>query len=126
MSYPGNSNNSNRGGGGDPYGRAYPAGPATTVRPVLSAKAEEELATAVKKALSPDETAPKQKHVRSCIVYTWDLKSAWGFWNAIKTFPLMGDEIVTCKALVLVHKVVRQGHPSVGFLRLGCCLGAAG
>ncbi|KAG5456679.1 MAG: hypothetical protein BJ554DRAFT_3513 [Olpidium bornovanus] len=37
-------------------------GPTRSVDPV---KAESELALNVKKALSPDETAPKQKHVRS-------------------------------------------------------------
>ena len=34
-------------------------------RPVDKDKAEQELAINIKKATSPDETAPKQKHVRS-------------------------------------------------------------
>jgi hypothetical protein len=37
----------------------YPA------RPVDKEKAEQELVINIKKATSPDETAPKQKHVRS-------------------------------------------------------------
>ncbi|KAI8920540.1 ANTH domain-containing protein [Entophlyctis helioformis] len=76
-------------------------------------KYEEELAQAIKKALSPDEAAPKQKHVRSCILYTWDVKGAGSFWAAIKTYPMVGDEIVSFKALVTIHKVIRQGHPQV-------------
>jgi huntingtin-interacting protein 1-related protein len=34
-------------------------------RPVDREKAEHDLALNIKKATSPDETAPKQKHVRS-------------------------------------------------------------
>ena len=34
-------------------------------RPVDKDKAEAELVVNIKKATSPDETAPKQKHVRS-------------------------------------------------------------
>jgi hypothetical protein len=34
-------------------------------------KQESELSINIKKATSPEETAPKRKHVRACIVYTW-------------------------------------------------------
>ena len=74
-------------------------------------KAEDELAQAIKKALAADESAPKQKHVRSIILYTWDVQGSGSFWTAIKTFPLLGDEVVTFKALITVHKVIRQGYP---------------
>lgn len=47
-------------------------------------RSEAELAINVKKATSIEETAPKRKHVRSCIVYTWDHKSSVGFWNGMK------------------------------------------
>ena len=47
-------------------------------------KSEQELAINVRKATSPDETAPKRKHVRSCIVHTWDHKSSQSFWSALK------------------------------------------
>lgn len=40
-------------------------------------KSETELATNIKKATSIDETAPKRKHVRACIVYTW-VREHWG------------------------------------------------
>ena len=40
-------------------------------RPVDKEKAEQELAINIKKATSPDETAPKQKHVRSTCATLW-------------------------------------------------------
>ncbi|RKP00720.1 hypothetical protein CXG81DRAFT_739, partial [Caulochytrium protostelioides] len=76
-------------------------------------KLEDELSQHVKKALTPDETAPKQKHVRACIIYTCDVKGSGSFWHVLKTFPLLSDEIVTFKALIVFHKVIRQGHPLV-------------
>jgi hypothetical protein len=39
-------------------------------------KQEEDLANHIKKALSNDDVAPKQKHVRACILYTWDVKGS--------------------------------------------------
>ncbi|KAI8921078.1 ANTH domain-containing protein [Powellomyces hirtus] len=77
-----------------------------------TSKTEEELALHIKKALSPEETAPKQKHVRACFLYTWDLQGSGSFWLAIQTFPMLGDELVTFKALLTVHKVMREGHPN--------------
>jgi hypothetical protein len=47
---------------------------------------ESELAINIKKATSPEETAPKRKHVRSCIVYTWDHKSSASFWSGMKVY----------------------------------------
>lgn len=40
-------------------------------RNVDTGKQEAELSTNIKKATSAEETAPKRKHVRACIVYTW-------------------------------------------------------
>jgi hypothetical protein len=44
------------------------------------------LAINIKKATNNDETAPKRKHVRSCIVYTWDHKSSQSFWGGMKVY----------------------------------------
>lgn len=74
-------------------------------------KTETELATNIKKATSIEETAPKRKHVRACIVYTWDHKSSQSFWNGMKVQPIQADEIQTFKALYTVHKVLQEGHP---------------
>nr|5OO7_A Chain A, SLA2 [Thermochaetoides thermophila DSM 1495]5OO7_B Chain B, SLA2 [Thermochaetoides thermophila DSM 1495] len=75
------------------------------------AKAEAELAINIKKATSPEETAPKRKHVRSCIVYTWDHKSSLSFWAGLKVQPILADEVQTFKALITIHKVLQEGHP---------------
>ncbi|CAG8576161.1 14349_t:CDS:10 [Acaulospora morrowiae] len=81
-------------------------------RPVDRDKAEHDLALNIKKATSPDETAPKQKHVRKCIVYTWDYHTSDSIWVGLKIQPILSDEVQTFKALITVHKILRGGHPS--------------
>lgn len=83
-----------------------------TIRSLDHAKSETELSINVKKATTTDETAPKRKHVRSCIVYTWDHKSSQSFWAAMKVQPILADEVQTFKALITVHKVLQEGHPT--------------
>ncbi|KAF9056600.1 ANTH domain-containing protein [Panaeolus papilionaceus] len=80
-------------------------------RPVDKDKAEHELVINIKKATSPEESAPKQKHVRKCIVYTWDYHSSISFWSGLRVQPILADEIQTFKALITVHKVLQEGHP---------------
>ncbi|KAF9913454.1 sla2 Src-like adaptor 2, partial [Lobosporangium transversale] len=82
-----------------------------SARPVDREKAESELVLHIKKATNPDETAPKQKHVRACIVYTWDYRSSTSVWHAFRTQPMLGDEVQTFKALISAHKIIRDGHP---------------
>lgn len=72
---------------------------------------EEELALTIKKALSNQETAPKQKHVRAMILYTWDSRGPGTLFHALHTYPILGDHVVAFKALVAYHKIIRQGHP---------------
>ncbi|KAF6766627.1 cytoskeleton assembly control protein [Ephemerocybe angulata] len=80
-------------------------------RPVDKDKAEHELVINIKKATSPEETAPKQKHVRKCIVYTWDYHSSISFWSGLRVQPILADEVQTFKALITVHKILQEGHP---------------
>ncbi|KAI0068161.1 cytoskeleton assembly control protein [Artomyces pyxidatus] len=80
-------------------------------RPVDKDKAEQELVVNIKKATSPEESAPKQKHVRKCIVYTWDYHSSISFWSGLRVQPILSDEVQTFKALITVHKVLQEGHP---------------
>ncbi|KAK0703418.1 ANTH domain-containing protein [Lasiosphaeria miniovina] len=75
-------------------------------------RSEAELSINIKKATSPEESAPKRKHVRSCIVYTWDHKSSQSFWAGMKVQPILADEVQTFKALITVHKVLQEGHPA--------------
>jgi len=44
-------------------------------------------------------------------VYTWDHRSSQSFWAALKVQPILADEVQTFKALICVHKVIREGHP---------------
>ncbi|KAH8119873.1 ANTH domain-containing protein [Phellopilus nigrolimitatus] len=80
-------------------------------RPVDKDKADHELVVNIKKATSPEESAPKQKHVRKCIVYTWDYHSSMAFWTGLRVQPILSDEVQTFKALITVHKVLQEGHP---------------
>ena len=63
---------------------AYPALATGTGRNIDMAKTESDLAVNIRKATSIEETAPKRKHVRSCIVYTWDHRSSLSFWAGMK------------------------------------------
>lgn len=47
-------------------------------------RTDQELAINIKKATNSDEISPKRKHVRACIIYTWDHKSSQAFWAGIK------------------------------------------
>lgn len=47
-------------------------------------RSEQELAINIKKATNPDETAPKRKHVRAAIVYSWDTKNGNAIFAALK------------------------------------------
>ncbi|RMD44178.1 hypothetical protein DV735_g1009, partial [Chaetothyriales sp. CBS 134920] len=76
-----------------------------------ASRTESDLVINIRKATSIEETAPKRKHVRSCIVYTWDHKSSLSFWGGMKVQPVMADEVQTFKALMTVHKVLQEGHP---------------
>lgn len=71
-----------------------------------------DVSTSVRKACSASETAPKRKHVRACIVYTWDNKSSKAFWEALKSLSLQESEVQAFKALMTAHKVCQEGHVS--------------
>jgi hypothetical protein len=76
-------------------------------------RSESELALNIKKATNIEEVSPKRKHVRACIVYTWDHKSSQSFWSGMKVQPILADEVQTFKALITIHKVLQEGHPVV-------------
>ncbi|MCJ1366109.1 sla2 Src-like adaptor 2 [Acarospora aff. strigata] len=74
-------------------------------------RSETDLLINIRKATSIEESAPKRKHVRSCIVYTWDHKTSQSFWAGMKVQPILADEVQTFKALITIHKVLQEGHP---------------
>ncbi|KAJ2780901.1 sla2 Src-like adaptor 2 [Coemansia javaensis] len=73
-------------------------------------RAEQDLLTAVRKATNLDETAPKRKHVRSLIVFTWDYKTSMPVWEAMKAQPLKSNEVQCYKGIITLHKLIREGH----------------
>jgi hypothetical protein len=46
-------------------------------------------------------------------LFTWDWKTAVPVWNALKMHLSLGDEIQCFKALIVIHKIIRDGHPCV-------------
>ncbi|PWA01204.1 hypothetical protein BB558_002698 [Smittium angustum] len=72
-------------------------------------KAESGLLQAIRKATTPDESAPKQKHVRKIIVFTWDFKTSIPVWNGLQSQPLISNEVSCFKALITIHKFIRNG-----------------
>lgn len=48
-----------------------------------------------------------------CIVYTWDHRSSALIWSGLKVQPILADEVQTFKALIMVHKILKDGHPVV-------------
>ena len=83
----------------------------STSRNVNLGKSEAQLSENIRKATSIEETSPKRKHVRACIVYTWDHKNSASFWSGMKVQPILADEVQTFKALYTIHKVLQEGHP---------------
>lgn len=73
---------------------------------------DSDLQKILKKACSIEESAPKRKHVRSCILYTWDHKSATYFFEILKSQPFVAHEIQIFKMLIVIHKVIQEGHSS--------------
>jgi len=60
----------------------------------------------------------KTQLTTECIVYTWDYHSSLSVWNGLRTQPILADEVQTFKSLILVHKLLQEGHPVVSFLSL--------
>lgn len=58
------------------------------------------------------ETPVKQKHVRSTIIGTFHEKGAQTFWIVVLRLPLQEDRIVAWKFCHVLHKLLREGHPS--------------
>ncbi|SMN19752.1 similar to Saccharomyces cerevisiae YNL243W SLA2 Transmembrane actin-binding protein involved in membrane cytoskeleton assembly and cell polarization [Maudiozyma saulgeensis] len=75
-------------------------------------KIEANLHKALKKACSIEESAPKRKHLRTLIVYTWDHHSSSEVFEALKASPFVNDEIQLFKSLIVLHKIIQEGHPT--------------
>ena len=48
------------------------------------------------------------------ILYSHAFKNTASYWMALKTvYPLLADEVVCFKALITIHKLLREGHDCV-------------
>lgn len=53
----------------------------------------------------------KLKHEKSILLETWNAHGAAVVWAELSKRPLVAKPIVLYKTLVLLHKMVRDGHP---------------
>lgn len=74
---------------------------------------ELQLAEHIKKAINPIETAPKQKHIRWCILFAWERQTCHEIWNSLKMQPAISNEIGAFKSLIMIHKILMGGPPVV-------------
>ena len=69
---------------------------------------------ALTKCLSLEEAAAKEKHVRTLIIGTFKTGGPQVFWQNVKDhIPLHSNDIVTWKFLVVLHRLVQDGHSAV-------------
>lgn len=71
-----------------------------------------QLSISISKALNTMETPLKLKHARSAIISTHRTKETKSFWAVVMKQPLMENRFTAWKFCHLVHKVLREGHPS--------------
>ncbi|KAK2573968.1 Huntingtin-interacting protein 1 [Acropora cervicornis] len=76
-------------------------------------KFERDQSEAIGKAVNNVESAVKEKHIRSAIIGTWHEKGASIFWNSLGRMPLPSQVIMSWKAMLLIHKLLREGHPNI-------------
>ncbi|XP_031570778.1 huntingtin-interacting protein 1-like [Actinia tenebrosa] len=74
-------------------------------------KLEKDQAEAIAKAVNPVETSVKEKHIRSAIIGTWQEHGANIFWTCLGKMPLPSQVFMCWKAMFLIHKLLREGHP---------------
>merc|ERR1712137_341387 len=65
---------------------------------------------AVKKAVRPDLTAPKRKHVRKIIVDTWNSPNV-NMYKYLEKEGVTKNGCTALKALTVIHKVLQEGSP---------------
>lgn len=70
--------------------------------------------SALTKALSLEEAASKEKHVRTLIIGTYDDRGAFTFWQKLQdNVPLHSSDVVCWKFLIILHRLIRDGHADV-------------
>ncbi|KAL5269823.1 hypothetical protein ACHWQZ_G003332 [Mnemiopsis leidyi] len=74
---------------------------------------EKELQEAFFKACSEVECPPKEKHVRTITISTWQERTAQTFWMMLQRLPYQSKPVVCWKLVTVIHKVIVNGHPTV-------------
>nr|VZH96731.1 unnamed protein product [Spirometra erinaceieuropaei] len=64
----------------------------------------------LQKAINGQETPPKSKHVRAIILETFTQKSSFFLYSVVPELQVPVNEIACWKFLVVLHKVLRNGH----------------
>lgn len=65
------------------------------------------------KALSPDESPVKEKHVRKLLIGSFQAESGAFFWSYLPVIRLKENQIVCWKFCHVLHKMLRDGHRQV-------------
>ena len=55
----------------------------------------------------------------SAIIGTWHEKGASTFWNSLGRMALPSQVIMCWKAMLVIHKLLREGHPNVSITSVG-------
>jgi hypothetical protein len=68
---------------------------------------------AVMKASKNKAVPPKHKHERNIIIESWNERGATLIYAELFKRPLGQKDVVAYKVLVVIHKLLREGHPQV-------------
>eukprot|EP00794_Sanderia_malayensis_P014190 gene14190-15670_t len=71
---------------------------------------EKEQTECISKAIKSEECAAKEKHIRRTIIGTWQERGSATFWNILGKMPLPSQNIMCWKAMMVFHKILREGH----------------
>ncbi|XP_047141929.1 huntingtin-interacting protein 1 isoform X1 [Hydra vulgaris] len=84
-----------------------------TMSEVDRAQYEKEQTECITKAIKNEESAAKEKHVRRAIIGTWQERGNSMFWLILGKQPLPSQPILCWKSMLVLHKILREGHPNV-------------
>lgn len=84
-----------------------------TISEVDRPQFEKEQTECIVKAIKGEETPAKEKHVRRTIIGTWQERGNSMFWTIIGRQPLPSQAVMCWKAMMVLHKILREGHPNV-------------
>ncbi|VDD76948.1 unnamed protein product [Mesocestoides corti] len=78
----------------------------------------------MQKAINPQETPPKPKHVRAIILETHQQRSSSFLYPAVRELQVLSNQVCCWKFLIVLHKVMRSGHSEVRAVYfINCILG---